>query len=636
LEEIDTMKNSNEGVRQAIERVRSRRRMMKAWSGFWNGLCVGTVLWLSFLLVYKFFPIPFALVGWSALVFSVAPLVGLAWGVFKKESLGKTALWVDQKVKLKERLSTALEFEKSPQAGHADWNRILQKDAENHMGRIKASKLLPWQLPAVCRYLIVVLLLGTGLGLVPEYRSQAYLNQQEETENIKDTGRHLEVLARKILQHQTPIEQSTKVSLEDVSKLGEFLVRHKLTRRDALRDIADMTQKLKEDNMDLLKNPALKRMAKAARRRSPDSELNPEAIQRKMDELEKKLGRAARESNALDELKKKLSQLKQKSTQAMSQADGGNSEAEQAKQLGLSLPSLESAIEAMKNADPGMFLKDMDLALEDLEELAKAARKLKNLKFQLMEIGKDLGEQLDNGQALIAMLTLKKMVRELRESNLPRENFNDILKEVMEAIDPSLPYGEVPEHLLNAMRSMKQNKNSSAADSLEKAADELKELMERMGDCESLEAALGLLGRCQMAIGNCKGFGQCPNPKAGNGGKPGQGVGTWAEDGNWLDEVPLDEYWDNSGIDPWELESKGLTDREAQQAENTESSLLKGKFSPGGSMPSITLKGISIKGSRSVEYEEVLQAAQSDAESALNQERVPRAYQSAVRDYFDQ
>ena len=59
------------------------------------------------------------------------------------------------------------------------------------------------------------------------------------------------------------------------------------------------------------------------------------------------------------------------------------------------------------------------------------------------------------------------------------------------------------------------------------------------------------------------------------------------------------------------------------------------QFTPGGQMPSITLKGVSIKGTSKVQYEESVATAQADAQSALSQEKVPRAYQGAVRDYFD-
>ena len=52
-------------------------------------------------------------------------------------------------------------------------------------------------------------------------------------------------------------------------------------------------------------------------------------------------------------------------------------------------------------------------------------------------------------------------------------------------------------------------------------------------------------------------------------------------------------------------------------------------------MPSITLKGVSIKGQSKVSYTEAVASAQSDAQAALSQEQVPKAYQNSVRDYFD-
>ena len=48
-------------------------------------------------------------------------------------------------------------------------------------------------------------------------------------------------------------------------------------------------------------------------------------------------------------------------------------------------------------------------------------------------------------------------------------------------------------------------------------------------------------------------------------------------------------------------------------------------------MPSITLKGVSIKGQSGVTYQEAVTTAQSDAQSALNQDQVPRAYQGNAR-----
>jgi len=113
-------------------------------------------------------------------------------------------------------------------------------------------------------------------------------------------------------------------------------------------------------------------------------------------------------------------------------------------------------------------------------------------------------------------------------------------------------------------------------------------------------------------------------------------VGTWADDeaGSWNGE--FSDRWDNSGVVRPDTDGRGHTDRgEGELTDALKPTKVKGQFSPGGQMPSITLKGVSIKGQSKVQYEEAAAAAQSDAQSALSQEKVPRAYQGAVKDYFD-
>jgi hypothetical protein len=151
-------------------------------------------------------------------------------------------------------------------------------------------------------------------------------------------------------------------------------------------------------------------------------------------------------------------------------------------------------------------------------------------------------------------------------------------------------------------------------------------------------ASLEALKRAQMAIGNCQSWGQCKSQslRAGKGGKPGAGVGTWAEETGWIYTPEQNEAWDNSGIQRPDTDPRGLSDRgEGAVPDNLIPDKVRGQFSKGGPMPSITLKGLSIKGQSSVQYQEATTAAQSQAQSAINQDQVPRAYRGAVRDYFD-
>ena len=120
------------------------------------------------------------------------------------------------------------------------------------------------------------------------------------------------------------------------------------------------------------------------------------------------------------------------------------------------------------------------------------------------------------------------------------------------------------------------------------------------------------------------------------GKKPGRGgVGTWTDDNSQL-YPEMSSTWDNSGIAQRNMDAKGMTDRgDPQLADNLSPTKLHGQITPGSPMPSITLKGVSIKGKSSVGYSETSTGAQSDARAALNQDQVPRAYQGAVKDYFN-
>jgi hypothetical protein len=125
------------------------------------------------------------------------------------------------------------------------------------------------------------------------------------------------------------------------------------------------------------------------------------------------------------------------------------------------------------------------------------------------------------------------------------------------------------------------------------------------------------------------------NRRWGHGGKPGGGVGTWADETGWTYFPDKMEQYDNSDVRRPDMDPRGHTERPDDLNPNLAPTKVRGQMSPGGPMPSITLKGLSIKGQSSVPYQEAAAAAQADAQSALNQDKVPRAYQGAVRDYFD-
>ena len=249
--------------------------------------------------------------------------------------------------------------------------------------------------------------------------------------------------------------------------------------------------------------------------------------------------------------------------------------------------------------------------------------------------GKDLAEQLKNGQVEAAIQSLAAIRKELAQGKISPEHAAELAK----ALSPSKPYGKVPDHLQQALSQMNSGKPGEGDKSLAAAQKELQELMNQLADAQAMQAAMAGLQQAQMSIGNSMLWGNCNKPgtvpKAGNGGKGGKGVGTWASSSAWSLPDQIDDLWDNSGVKRPDQAGKGLTDRDSNLPSGLVPTKIKGDLQPGGAMPSVTLKGLSLKGTSKISYTEAVAAAQVDVQAALSQDQVPKAYQNSVRDYFD-
>jgi hypothetical protein len=569
-------------------------------------------------------------------------------GGWHRTPLPETARWVDGRQHLQERLSTALEVAGEPDVG--TWRDLIVTDAAEHAKGLDLRRLVPFHLPRATRWALVALALGAGLGFVPEYRSKAFLQKKSDEQNIKAVGKQLADLTRRNLEKRPPVLEPTQKALETVTDLGDQLTKKTLTRSEALKDLANVAEKLKDELKEMGKDPGLRKMEQAARAATGNDAQTAAGLQKQIEALQKQMGTPTGNPDALDKLKKDLEKLQEAAKGMASKNTPGNDAerqklseslsalSKQMQDMGLQLPQLDDAIKAMAENQTDLVLKDLQASLTDLEKMRDMAKSLQQLQQQAQKLGKDLAEQLKNGQPELAQTTLQKMVAQLQLPNLAPEQLQKLLAEVSKAVDPAGNYGKVADHLKNAGKQMQAGNKPAAAQALAAAAKELENLTQQMGDAQELAATLDSLNQASICIGS----GQCWGMKTGNkpgynhrGAGAGGGVGTWGDpnaqwDGQWSD------HWDNSDVNRPDQEGKGHTDRgEGELSDALKPTKVKGQFKPGGQMPSITLKGVSIKGQSKVAYEEAATAAQSDAQSALSQEKVPRAYQGAVRDYFD-
>ncbi len=632
-------------IQSALERAGQRRRWTRALRGMWQGLLVGAFLSLLIIAVYHLAPLPM----WTLSVAAAAPfpcmLGGFLLGGWRKPQLPEVARWVDGRRHLQERLSTALEVSAEPRAG--TWRDLVLNDAAAHVKDLNPRQLLPFRLPKATRWALIVLALGAGLGFVPEYRSKTFLQKKADERVIKEAGRQLAELTRHNLEKRAPVLEPTRKSLEVVTNLGDQLALKPMTRSEALKDLASVTEKLKDQLKELGKDPGLRRLEQAARAAGGTESQTAAGLQKQIEALQKQVGTPIGNPDALDKLQKSLEKL-QDAARGLADQNSPGADAErqklseslsalsrQAQDMGMELPQLDDAINALAANQTDMLLKDLQAATSDLEKMRDMAKNLQQLQQQVEKLGKDLAEQLKNGQPEAAQQTLQKMISELNAANLSPEQLQKLISEVSKAIDPAGNYGKVAEHLKSAVKKMQGGDKSGAAKSLADASKELENLMQQLADAQQLQDTLDALNQASTCIGTCQGW-RAGRPGYKPGGKPGGGVGTWADDenGQWSGEWT--SGWDNSGVVRPDLDPRGHSDRgEGELSDALQPTKVRGQFSPGGQMPSITLKGVSIKGQSKVAYEEAAAAAQSDAQSALSQEKVPRAYQGAVRDYFD-
>src|SRR5579872_1767016 len=239
-------------IEKTLERAARRRRRERAFRGLWQGLLIGALIWLATLAVYKLLPIPAWSLATAGLVGMVAMLVGLIIGGWRKTTLDETARWVDGKQHLQERLSTALEMAKGP--GAETWRELLVTDAASHLKELDPRRLVQFKLPKSSRWALLVLALTAGLGFVPEYRSKNYLQKQADQKVIQDTGRQLAELTKRNLQNRPPALETTQKAMEAVNELGDQFTKKALTRSEALKDLANVTERLKDQMNEMGKD----------------------------------------------------------------------------------------------------------------------------------------------------------------------------------------------------------------------------------------------------------------------------------------------------------------------------------------------------------------------------------------------
>lgn len=209
-------------ILQVLASVRNRiwRRQVvlgAAW-GLAVAACIGVLAGLVRVGWELQFPI------WSAALLLGGPILGAAVAIFRRPQWTSAASAVDAHYHLKDRTTTALEFQHHPNVGQ--WETLQIDDAAAHLSGVKAEHVVPFRWPRLLSYGLVAVAIATALLVWPMTTPTVQAAPVGPNEGLLDLADELE----------KDIDKLEKVAKEQQSEEIITLVKQLRKSAKALRE----------------------------------------------------------------------------------------------------------------------------------------------------------------------------------------------------------------------------------------------------------------------------------------------------------------------------------------------------------------------------------------------------------------
>lgn len=362
-----------------------------------------------FLIIMKFTPweMPVLPVFGVGLLLALPVSIYLFWRDLK--SLKDAAILVDDHLRLKEKISTAMELHKQQSGGlQAEWNRAQLMDALNEVKRLKISKAFPWIAPFEARWIwapaMALLLVGYVIPQLQLLTNGQFIAQANELDK-----QIVEKQVQTLLKRQLKLEQREKSQKmenasdmkKDVQDLAEKLSKGKMEKRDALAEISKVEKQWEQQKEKMMA------MQKQTTRPMPLSQMkmtseiaqniqsgNFAKAAKQMQELQKKLKMDSLSDEAKSRLAKELKSLAQSMDANMPL---GNSIDKAA--LELDANDLAAAMDSMEMAQ--MSMEDLADMMKQVSLLEESLKELSECKLGLLGLCSECGGKCNGkGQCL--------------------------------------------------------------------------------------------------------------------------------------------------------------------------------------------------------------------------------------------
>ncbi|MEO6435408.1 MAG: hypothetical protein ABIP55_06555 [Tepidisphaeraceae bacterium] len=560
---------------------------------------------------------------WGAV--GVAALGAAVYTLLRRPTRHEAAVAIDQTLGLKEKFSTAL-FARSLSAD--PFAQAAVKDAERTADNTSLHNRFPlrWPRRSVATALVAALvavtlaLPRTNLFAKPDQLAKSTGTQKEIEQIRKDAMKQLQVVvdaqARGVADEETinqakrDLEQLINAPIKDPEK----------ARRSAARALSDLDQAVKSQMANNQRVADSESDAKAFKSLTPPSdEKGPVA------EAQRKIAKAEF-SEAVDELSKAVDKFDKLTEPEQKKA------AEQMQKMAQQLQQMAQDPKVQQQLQQQM--QQMGMNQQQAQQVAKqmqqAAAGDKQAQQQLQQQANAMMKQMNNGQG--PNQQQQQQIQQMMKQAQAQANTQAQAQQMAQAA----------QQMAQAMQQAQQGNKGGQQQGQQNAqqmAQAMQQMNQQLGQMQAMKADAQQMQAMQNQMNQAaqQAAGACNNPGAQGGQQAGQGKpGQWANNnqGQWQQGDNRQFKGPNQGMGGAGI---GAGDRSfKEQAPYTP----KEEMSPsqdieGGKILASTLiKAQSLKGQSKVTAQTVAPPPEQEATDEIEQERISRPAQQAVKEYF--
>ncbi len=588
-------------------RAAQRRLWVNRWLGQLGwALTIAACAWIAVLLVARLCALTWPL-AWMALgALGAAVIASAIWTAMRRDTTLDAAVALDKAAGLKERVSSGLVC-----AGRTDpFSQAVVADAAETAGPISVRKFVPIRGARSLVYGGVVGFLGLLLlWLFPEFDLLGKAQARERVQQkLTASNQARATLAQPVEAVKNLVESSPALKdmkemqeLEALAKPNDKPVDPSDLRREAIKKLDKLGDELKKQaaaerfkDLQETKN-RLKEMGKPQDAKSPPSKLMQaltdgdfKQAQEELSKMKEQLAKKKHDAKSQEEVKKMSEQLDQLAKK-LNDAAGDKNLQEQLKQSGLNAEQMKRILDALNKKDPQQLSKMMEDLEKKLKKEGMSQQQIDKMKKQVQQAQKQQGSKQQMNKLAESM---KKAGQKCQTGD--KQGAGQQMDEAGEQ--------------LSQMEMMEQQMGEidSKMSQLDDLKDEMGDQNKDQGDKQCKQCNGTGMRKDGSPCPHCNGTGQC-NGGGADGQKPGPG---------------------GRGRGAGQRGQKDIDvafQKRRAKVEQRQGAVIGQWF----------VKGDQIKGESKAQYLEAVQSAVRDASDALEKDQVPRAYQKAVKNYFD-